>query len=375
MSNYVKATNFAVKDSLGTSDPLKIIKGTEIDNEYNAIASAVSSKADTNSPTFTGTPLAPTAASGTSTNQIATTAFVAAATGNATNISGGGANRVVYQTALNTTGFAVAPTVAGTYLGWNGSDFAWSTVSASTSAALTINNGGAGDASGTTFNGSLAKTISYNTVGAPSVSGTGATGTWGISITGASGSTAYATSAGGLTGSPAISTASISASGIVSTSASGGYSALQSNAIGIGNSTTTITSTGSSFTFNATGTQVLAVSSGNTQAGADNTTALGSGSVRWTTVYAASGTINTSDRNEKQQIADLTTAEKAVGQALKGMIKTFKFNDSVAEKGSDARIHFGAIAQDVKAAFEAQGLDANKYGVFCSDTLSNGVGR
>lgn len=196
MSNYVKATNFAAKDALNTTDPAKIIKGTEIDNEYNAIASAVSSKADTNSPTLSGTPLAPTAAPGTNTTQIATTAFVQAAAGNATNIAGGAANRVVYQTALDTTGFAVAPTTAGTYLGWTGSDFAWSTVSASTSAALTMNNSGAGDASGATFNGSIAKTISYNTIGAPSVTGTGASGTWGISITGSSGSTSYATSAG-----------------------------------------------------------------------------------------------------------------------------------------------------------------------------------
>lgn len=76
MSNYTKATNFAVKDGLTTGDPAKRIKGTEIDTEYNAIASAISSKADSNSPTFTGTPLAPTAAGGTNTTQIATTAFV-----------------------------------------------------------------------------------------------------------------------------------------------------------------------------------------------------------------------------------------------------------------------------------------------------------
>jgi hypothetical protein len=79
MSNYIKATNFTVKDALNTGDPAKIIKGTEIDVEFTAIASAVSSKADTNSPTFTGTPLAPTAASGTSNTQIATTSFVATA--------------------------------------------------------------------------------------------------------------------------------------------------------------------------------------------------------------------------------------------------------------------------------------------------------
>ncbi len=76
MSNYVKATNFAVKDGLSTGNPAKIIKGTEIDTEYNAIASAISSKADLNSPTFTGTPAGPTASTATNTTQLATTAFV-----------------------------------------------------------------------------------------------------------------------------------------------------------------------------------------------------------------------------------------------------------------------------------------------------------
>lgn len=54
----------------------KIIKGTEIDVELSAIASAVASKSDINSPTFTGTPTAPTASSTTNNTQIATTAFV-----------------------------------------------------------------------------------------------------------------------------------------------------------------------------------------------------------------------------------------------------------------------------------------------------------
>ena len=79
MSNYTKATNFASKDSLSTGNPAKVIKGTEIDAEYTAIASAISSKSDSNSPTFTGTPLTPTASAGTSTTQIASTAFVATA--------------------------------------------------------------------------------------------------------------------------------------------------------------------------------------------------------------------------------------------------------------------------------------------------------
>jgi hypothetical protein len=79
LSQYTKATNFATKDTLPTGDSGKIVKGTEIDSEFNAIASAVSSKADTASPTFTGTPLAPTAASGANTTQLATTAFVTGA--------------------------------------------------------------------------------------------------------------------------------------------------------------------------------------------------------------------------------------------------------------------------------------------------------
>jgi len=79
MSNYTKATNFTQKDGLSSGDPNKIIKGSEIDVEYSAIASAVNSKADSDSPTFTGTPAAPTATAGTNSTQIASTAFVTTA--------------------------------------------------------------------------------------------------------------------------------------------------------------------------------------------------------------------------------------------------------------------------------------------------------
>lgn len=111
----------------------------------------------------------------------------------ATNIAGGAANRIAYNTAAGTTSYIVAPTTAGTYLNWNGSAFAYSALSLPNS--LTINNGGAGGASGSTFNGSSALTISYNTVGAPSTGGTGATGTWGISISGNAATATSATSA------------------------------------------------------------------------------------------------------------------------------------------------------------------------------------
>ncbi len=79
MANYTKATNFLAKDSLASGDPAKIIKGSEFDVEFNALQTAVNSKANSISPALTGTPTAPTAIAGTNTSQIATTEFVTTA--------------------------------------------------------------------------------------------------------------------------------------------------------------------------------------------------------------------------------------------------------------------------------------------------------
>jgi hypothetical protein len=100
----------------------------------------------------------------------------------------------------------------------------------------------------------------------------------------------------------------------------------------------------------------------------DNATTLGYSTRRWTTVYATTALINTSDANDKQDIADLTDAEIATAKVIKGLFKSFKFKEAVAKKGANARTHIGVMAQDVQAAFAANGLDASKYGIFCSDT-------
>jgi hypothetical protein len=105
----------------------------------------------------------------------------------------------------------------------------------------------------------------------------------------------------------------------------------------------------------------------------DNAYSCGYSSFRWTVIYATTGTINTSDANQKQQVADLSAAEKEVAKSIKGLIKTYKFNDAVAAKGSAARKHVGVIAQDVQVAFAAQGLNAEEYGIFCSDTVDDKV--
>ena len=54
--------------------------------------------------------------------------------------------------------------------------------------------------------------------------------------------------------------------------------------------------------------------------------------------------------------------------ACKGLIRKFRWKDAVAEKGDDARIHFGIIAQDLQDAFAAEGLDAGRYAMFISST-------
>jgi hypothetical protein len=107
----------------------------------------------------------------------------------------------------------------------------------------------------------------------------------------------------------------------------------------------------------------------------DNAYTLGTSGQRWSEVYAANGTINTSDGTQKQQVRDLTDAERNVANAIKGLIRAYKFNDAVEAKGDDARIHIGVIAQDVQAAFAAEGLDATKYGLFCSDTYDTLDGK
>jgi hypothetical protein len=122
---------------------------------------------------------------------------------------------------------------------------------------------------------------------------------------------------------------------------------------------------------NSSGQGVFVNGSGSFSSSIDNTMSCGTSGFRWTTVYATTGTINTSDATQKEQVADLTAAELAVARRIKGLFKTFKFKDAVAAKGAGARKHIGVMAQDVQAAFAAEGLDANDYGVFCSDTVDD----
>ena len=103
----------------------------------------------------------------------------------------------------------------------------------------------------------------------------------------------------------------------------------------------------------------------------DNTIDLGKSSSRFKDIYATNGTIQTSDRNEKQDIEELTDAEQRVAVACKGLLRKFRWRDAVEAKGDEARIHFGIIAQDLQAAFAAEGLDAGDYAMFISSTWTD----
>jgi|11BtaG_2_1085332.scaffolds.fasta_scaffold00327_1 hypothetical protein len=106
----------------------------------------------------------------------------------------------------------------------------------------------------------------------------------------------------------------------------------------------------------------------------DNAIDLGYSGARFDDIYATNGTIQTSDENEKQDIQALTDAEQKVATACKGLIRRFRWKDAVAEKGDDARLHFGVIAQDLQDAFTAEGLDAGDYGMFISQTWEDDDG-
>lgn len=89
-----------------------------------------------------------------------------------------------------------------------------------------------------------------------------------------------------------------------------------------------------------------------------NDVPLGLASKLWKTVYAKTGTINTSDRNKKHDIKDLTEVYEQL--FLKLQPKSFIFNDG-------DRVHIGAISQDVETAMQELGIEAKQFAGFCKD--------
>jgi hypothetical protein len=105
---------------------------------------------------------------------------------------------------------------------------------------------------------------------------------------------------------------------------------------------------------------------GNYHPGADNSFNLGTAAFRWKEVFAVAPVINTSDAREKQQFSDIPAEWLDAWDGVKW--QRFKWNEAVESKGNDnARWHVGLVAQQIKEAFEAKGLDPFKIGLLCYD--------
>jgi hypothetical protein len=152
MADYLKATDFGAKDALLSGDPNKIVKGTEINDEFDALQTAVNSKANTNNAALTGIPTAPTAAIATDTTQIATTAFV--------------------ENAINAI---PTPPLGGSIASQDADNVSITGGSITDITDLAIADGGTG--------ASTAADARTN-LDVPTTTGTGASGTWNINISG-----------------------------------------------------------------------------------------------------------------------------------------------------------------------------------------------
>jgi hypothetical protein len=99
----------------------------------------------------------------------------------------------------------------------------------------------------------------------------------------------------------------------------------------------------------------------------NNDVQLGAAGIPFKDIYSQDGTVSTSDKTKKTNIEQLNQAEKDVAIACKELLRKYKWKTAVAEKGDDARWHFGIMAQDLQTAFSEGGLDAHDYGIFIKD--------
>lgn len=111
----------------------------------------------------------------------------------------------------------------------------------------------------------------------------------------------------------------------------------------------------------------------NTTPTADNTYDIGSASNAYRTVYARTGTINTSDADLKDEFRTMSEVEINAAQALARAIGAYKWKDSILEKGDGAREHIGPTVQAAIAILRAHDLDPFNYGFICYDSWDREV--
>ena len=118
----------------------------------------------------------------------------------------------------------------------------------------------------------------------------------------------------------------------------------------------------------------LLLAAGDLRPGADDSFDLGTASARFSDIYATNPVISTSDQFLKFGIRVVNAAEKRVAAALQASSRIYQWIDAVEAKGEEvARLHCGFIAQDVEAAFDAEGLDAGRYSLFTRTPITKTV--
>ncbi len=113
---------------------------------------------------------------------------------------------------------------------------------------------------------------------------------------------------------------------------------------------------------------------------ADGASNVGMNAARFGTIFAQTGTINTSEATEKSDPVDISALSEQMSNDMDAILDAwgdvsiiaFRWLSSLAEKGdgeesSSARWHFGVIAQQVRDAFVAHGIDGTRFGLLCHD--------
>jgi hypothetical protein len=329
MSNYSPTTNFAEKDGFPTNDPRKIIKGSEFGAEFTSISTMSGTKANLASPTFTGTVTMPSATINGDVDMP----------DNSKVLIGDDDNLQLYY---DGTDSFIEDTNSGNLL-IRGVQLKFQSYAAGNEDYITCTNDGAV----ALFNNGVQKA---NTFGFGfQVAGRLEVDTPNTNVDETVLFKKNGTTCGG-----------------VRTLLSGGATGLAVGSGGASLKFTPIFSSGSASIapYNITTNQFV-----------NGSVDLGLSSAQWDDIYSVNAVTTSSDRNVKQSIEELTEAETRVAQACKGLVRKFKWNSAVEKKGSEARYHFGVMAQDVQSAFEAEGLDAGDYGLFVSNTEEdeNGV--
>ena len=335
MSNYTQITNFTAKDSLASGNAAKKVKGVDFDGEFAAISTAITSKADTAGATLTGN---------LNFNDDIRARF------------GTDADLQIYHDSSEVNSYIDDVGSGILLLRSNGTGIKLQTIENDEVMLECVNGGRVG-----LFHNNAEKLRTL--VGGVSITGTADTD--GLTVDGAS-TTKTLVVDNSTNGIVAEFEHGGTVCGAVRTTVSAGIPdiTLGNDVVGL----RFVRASGGA-SANISPTSVVDNSA------QDDLIDLGRSAARFDDIYATNGTINTSDATEKQSIEELSEAETRVAQTCKGLIRKFKWNSAVEKKGSEARYHFGVIAQDLQAAFAVEGLDAGDYGLFVSSTWTddNGV--